>query len=227
MGRPAGNRANRFLAGVAYLDGVDPSAIMARGYYAKTTVAAYSMRGNELILGDTFDSGRLPDPTLGEERGVHSLMASDVDADGRDEIVYGAMVLESDLSIKTVPHTWFPYPALPVNVDLTPQIKNPDENARFVYLAHGDAMHIAHLDPTRPGTEPPRLLGRRPDPRTARRQPDLDGEHRVRHQAVHREQDRFAGRRRHLVRQRQQVHPDHFGGSARRLARGCGPAARR
>ncbi|WP_410808893.1 hypothetical protein [Micromonospora sp. 067-2] len=152
-GDPQGNRANRFLAGVAYLDGVHPSAIMARGYYAKTTVAAYSMRGNELILGDTFDSGRLPDPKLGEDRGVHSLMVSDVDSDGRDEIVYGAMVLESDLSIKTVAHTWFPYPAPPVNVDLTPQIKNPDENARYVNLAHGDAMHIGDLDPTRPGTE--------------------------------------------------------------------------
>ncbi|MFI6762414.1 rhamnogalacturonan lyase [Micromonospora sp. NPDC050417] len=152
-GDPQGNRSNRFLAGVAYLDGVHPSAIMARGYYAKTTVAAYSMRGNKLVLGNTFDSDRLPDPKVGEERGVHSLMVADVDGDAKDEIVYGAMVLDDNLAIKTVANTWFPSPPPATNVDLTPQIKNPDQNAKFVYLAHGDAMHIGDLNPDRPGQE--------------------------------------------------------------------------
>ncbi|WP_410808899.1 hypothetical protein [Micromonospora sp. 067-2] len=152
-GDPQGNRANRFLASVAYLDGVHPSAIMARGYYAKTTVAAYTLKDRKLVLGATFDSDTLPDPDLGEDRGMHSLMTSDIDNDGRDEIIYGAMVLDEHLKIQAVAGTWFPYPAPPLNVDLTPQIKNPDADDRFIHLAHGDAYHVGDFDPSRPGTE--------------------------------------------------------------------------
>ena len=39
-----GNRSDRFLACVAYLDGVNASAVMCRGYYAKTTLTAYDVR---------------------------------------------------------------------------------------------------------------------------------------------------------------------------------------
>ncbi|MFK3983552.1 hypothetical protein ACI2K4_24605 [Micromonospora sp. NPDC050397] len=152
-GDPQGNRSNRFLASVAYLDGVHPSAIMARGYYARTTVAAYTLVGDKLKLGRTFDSDLLPDPHLGEDRGMHSLMTSDIDNDGRDEIVYGAMVLDEELRVQTVGGTWFPYPAPPLNVDLTPQIRNPDADDRFIHLAHGDAYHVGDFDPDRPGTE--------------------------------------------------------------------------
>jgi hypothetical protein len=148
-----GNRANRFLAAVAHLDGVHPSAIMARGYYAKTTLAAYRLVGDELVLGRTFDSDRLPDPHLGEDRGMHSLMTSDIDGDGHDEIVYGAMVLDERLRLQAVGGTWFPYPVPPVNADLTPQIKNPDPDDRFIHLAHGDAYHVGDFNPDRPGTE--------------------------------------------------------------------------
>ena len=36
-----GNRVDRFLAAVAYLDGQRPSAIFARGYYTRTVIAAW------------------------------------------------------------------------------------------------------------------------------------------------------------------------------------------
>ena len=39
-----GNRVDRFLAGVAYLDGRLPSVIMARGYYGRTVIAAWDWR---------------------------------------------------------------------------------------------------------------------------------------------------------------------------------------
>ncbi len=46
MGRiEPGNRVDRFLAGVAYLDGKRPSAIFARGYYTRTTLVAYDWDG--------------------------------------------------------------------------------------------------------------------------------------------------------------------------------------
>lgn len=38
-----GNRSDRFLGGVAYLDGQRPSLIMARGYYARTAIAAWDL----------------------------------------------------------------------------------------------------------------------------------------------------------------------------------------
>ena len=40
-----GNRVDRFLAGVAYLDGSHPSAVFARGYYTRTTLVAYDWDG--------------------------------------------------------------------------------------------------------------------------------------------------------------------------------------
>ena len=35
------NRVDRFLSGVAYLDGVHPSLIVCRGYYTRACIAAY------------------------------------------------------------------------------------------------------------------------------------------------------------------------------------------
>ena len=47
---------DRFLAGIAYLDGVQPSVIMARGYYTRTVVVAYNWRGGKLTKLWTFDT---------------------------------------------------------------------------------------------------------------------------------------------------------------------------
>ena len=44
-----GNRVDRFLACVAYLDGVRPSVVMCRGYYAKTTLVAYDFINGKLV----------------------------------------------------------------------------------------------------------------------------------------------------------------------------------
>ncbi|MBP5621892.1 MAG: hypothetical protein J6X44_07745, partial [Thermoguttaceae bacterium] len=51
-----GNRVDRFLACVAFLDGERPAAVFARGYYTRTTLAAYRFENNELKLAATFDS---------------------------------------------------------------------------------------------------------------------------------------------------------------------------
>ncbi|WP_163537479.1 hypothetical protein [Gracilibacillus sp. YIM 98692] len=118
-----GNRADRFLAGVAYLDGERPSIVMARGYYTRTVLAAYNWRDGELTLEWVFDS----DDEGNEDyagQGNHSLAVADVDKDGKDEIIYGAMVVDDD---GTGLHTtgW----------------------------GHGDANHVSDLDPNRPGME--------------------------------------------------------------------------
>ena len=111
-----GNRVDRFLAGVAYLDGQTPSAIFARGYYTRTTLVAYDWDGKKLKERWYVDSGHVPmtnpfndgphgrdgtDPVYGKitTQGFHSLSASDVDGDGKQEIVYGAATIDDDGSV--------------------------------------------------------------------------------------------------------------------------------
>jgi hypothetical protein len=148
-----GNRANRFNAGIAYLDGKRPSAIMGRGYYARSTVSAYNLVGKKLVLGPTFDSEKQDDPQKYHHLGVHSIMMADIDLDGKDEIIYGALVLKHDLKPQAVAGTWFPFPAPPPGVNLTKEMHNPDADDRFQWLGHGDAFHVGDFNPLVPGPE--------------------------------------------------------------------------
>ncbi|PHN00741.1 rhamnogalacturonan lyase [Flavilitoribacter nigricans] len=116
-----GNRSDRFLAGVAYFD-ESPSLVMCRGYYTRTVLAAWDFRDGKLSQRWVFDSE--PDwPDYGGQ-GAHSLSVGDVDGDGRDEIMYGAMAIDDDGS--------------------------PLYSTRF---QHGDATHLGDLLPGRAGLE--------------------------------------------------------------------------
>ncbi|MEK3864386.1 rhamnogalacturonan lyase [Paenibacillus sp. FSL H7-0716] len=118
-----GNRVDRFLAGVAYLDGVHPSIIMARGYYTRTVVVAFDWNGSALTRKWTFDSNSSTNAgTAGQ--GNHSLSVADVDNDGKDEIIYGALTIDNNGA--TLYNTG---------------------------LGHGDALHVGDLNPNRPGLE--------------------------------------------------------------------------
>jgi rhamnogalacturonan endolyase len=88
-----GNRCDRFLAAVAYLDGKHPSAVMCRGYYTKTYLAAYDWDGKDLSLRWIFDSQEYPGYS---GQGNHNLRVGDVDGDGCDEITYGAMAVDDN-----------------------------------------------------------------------------------------------------------------------------------
>ncbi|WP_350348639.1 rhamnogalacturonan lyase [Agromyces sp. G08B096] len=151
-----GNRVDRFLSGVAYLDGEHPSAVFARGYYTRSTIAAYDWDGEHLTTRWFVDSGHVPltnpfndgphgrdgtDPEFGSitTQGFHSLSAADVDGDGRHEIVYGAATIDDDGSLK-----YSSFDTLP------PQSPGAGTEAR---LGHGDAMHVTDIDPARPGLE--------------------------------------------------------------------------
>lgn len=89
------NRSDRYLAAIAYLDGVHPSVVMCRGYYTRTVLAAYDWDGKELKSRWVFDSN-----TPGNEgyagQGNHNLRVADVDGDGCDEIIYGQMTVDND-----------------------------------------------------------------------------------------------------------------------------------
>lgn len=87
-----GNRVDRFLAGVAYLDGQHPSAIFSRGYYTRTVVAAFDFNGQDLTQRWVFDSNVSGSQYAGQ--GNHQLSVADVDGDARDEIVFGSMTID-------------------------------------------------------------------------------------------------------------------------------------
>jgi rhamnogalacturonan endolyase len=118
-----GNRVDRFLAGVAYLDGVNPSVIMCRGYYTRTVLVAYDWNGTNLTKRWTFDSNTSGNSAYAGQ-GNHSLSIADVDFDGKDEIIYGACAIDDN-----------------------------GTGLYSTGLRHGDALHVSDMDPARPGLE--------------------------------------------------------------------------
>jgi rhamnogalacturonan endolyase len=121
-GDSTGNRVDRFLACVAYLDGVHPSVVMCRGYYGRSVLAAWDWRDGKLTSRWVFDSKDGENPYSGQ--GNHNLSVTDVDNDGKDEIIYGSMVVDDN------------------------------GNGLFsTGFRHGDAIHVGVLDPGRPGKQ--------------------------------------------------------------------------
>ena len=90
-----GNRSDRFLAAVGYLDGEHPSVLFCRGYYTRTVIAAWDWNGQQLKERWTFDTNQ-PEWRSYAGQGNHNLRIADVDGDGRDEIIYGSMTVDHD-----------------------------------------------------------------------------------------------------------------------------------
>lgn len=95
-GDNSGNRSDRYLATLAFLDGEHPSVVMCRGYYTRATLAAYDWDGKELKLRWFFDSYSKPELAAYNGQGNHNLRAADVDGDGCDEIIYGSCCIDHD-----------------------------------------------------------------------------------------------------------------------------------
>lgn len=90
-----GNRCDRFLAAVAYLDGVHPYLVSCRGYYTRSVLVAYRWDGQELTPQWVFDTDE-PQWKDYAGQGNHNLRVGDVDGDGCDEIIYGSMAVDND-----------------------------------------------------------------------------------------------------------------------------------
>lgn len=119
------NRSERYLACVAYLDGVHPSLVMCRGYYTRSVLAAWDLKNNHLTQRWIFDSD---DKTTGNDQyrgqGAHNLAVGDIDGDEKDEIIYGACAIDDN-----------------------------GKGIYSTRLGHGDALHLSDLDPKHPGLE--------------------------------------------------------------------------
>jgi rhamnogalacturonan endolyase len=103
---------------------------MCRGYYTRTVLVAWDWRNGKLTQRWIFDSDA---PGFGKDgrrnrdyegQGNHSLTVADVDADGKDEIVYGACTIDHD-----------------------------DRGLYTTGLGHGDAEHVSAFDPSLPGLQ--------------------------------------------------------------------------
>lgn len=118
-----GNRVDRFLGSVAYLDGVKPSAVTIRGYYTRMTACAYDVIDKKLVQRWYFDTGN-DSSAPGYGDGNHNCMPADVDGDGKQEIVLGSTCLDDNGKV-----LW------------------------CLNKGHGDAMHLGDLLPSRDGLE--------------------------------------------------------------------------
>lgn len=89
-----GNRVDRQLAALAFLDGIRPSFVVGRGYNGRSVIETWDFRDGKLKRRWSFDTN------IGYQafanQGNHNIRTGDVDGDGCDEIIYGACVIDND-----------------------------------------------------------------------------------------------------------------------------------
>ena len=118
-----GHRSTKHFFGAPFLDGRKASIFIARGIYTKHAMVAYDVDSNTHKLTQRW---RWDNNASGVwwGQGYHNYAIADVDWDGRDEIVYGSMVIDDN-----------------------------GKGLSTTGLGHGDAQHCSDLDPYRHGQE--------------------------------------------------------------------------
>ena len=118
-----GNRVDRFIAAIAYVDGARPSLIMGRGYYTRLVRAAWDWRNGQLTMKWIFDSNN-PGNNLYAGQGNHQMTVGDADGDGKQEVFNGSSTVNDN-----------------------------GKGLWANGMGHGDALHMSDMDPDRPGQE--------------------------------------------------------------------------
>ena len=90
-----GHRASKFFFGAPYLDGHKPSIFLGRGIYTRHKFVALDVDPSTHILTERWRwMNNSPGAWYGQ--GYHNYGIADVDMDGRDEIVWGSMVIDDN-----------------------------------------------------------------------------------------------------------------------------------
>ena len=120
-----GHRSTKHYFGAPFLDGRHPFIFLGRGCYTKHHMKAFSVNPatHQLTLyWEWLNNNGWSDPWYGN--GYHNYIIADVDEDGRDEIVYGSMVIDDN-----------------------------GKGLSTTGYGHGDAQHVSDFDPYRKGLE--------------------------------------------------------------------------
>lgn len=116
-----GHRSTKHYWGAPYLDGRKPSMFFGRGAYTMHKFAAYDVEPTTHQLTRRWyweNTVGWDSPWYGN--GYHNFAIGDVDWDGRDEIIFGSMVIDDN-----------------------------GKGLSTTGLGHGDAQHCSDLDPYR------------------------------------------------------------------------------
>lgn len=117
-----GHRCSKYFFGAPYLDGRKPSIFLARGIYTRHKMVAFDVDPATHELVERWRWNDIGGSWYGQ--GYHNYGIADVDGDGRDEIVYGSMVID-----------------------------DTGYGLSTTGLGHGDAQHCSDFDPYRKGLE--------------------------------------------------------------------------
>ena len=118
-----GHRCTKHFFGAPYLDGKKPSIFLARGIYTRHKMIALDVDPATHTLKERW---RWFNNTNGpwKGQGYHNYAIADVDMDGRDEIVFGSMVIDDN-----------------------------GKGLSTTGFGHGDAQHVGDLNPYIHGLE--------------------------------------------------------------------------
>lgn len=117
-----GHRSTKHFFGAPVLDGRKASIFLARGAYTRHRMVAYDVDPETHQLTERWRWKDIGGQWWGQ--GYHNYGIADVDMDGRDEIVFGSMVIDDN-----------------------------GKGLSTTGLGHGDAQHTSDFDPYRWGLE--------------------------------------------------------------------------
>lgn len=117
-----GHRFSKYFFAAPYLDGHKPSIFLARGIYTKHKMIAYDVDPATHTLTERWRWNDIGPEWHGQ--GYHNMGIADVDWDGRDEIVFGSMVIDDN-----------------------------GHGLSTTGLGHGDSQHCGDFDPYTHGQE--------------------------------------------------------------------------
>lgn len=121
-GRGYGHNSSKYFFGAPFLDGRNASLFMARGIYGTHKMIAMDLNGHTWSERWSWNCRDTSSPWYGQ--GYHNFVVADVDEDGRDEIVYGSMVIDDN-----------------------------GKGLYTTGYGHGDAQHVSDFNPYRKGLE--------------------------------------------------------------------------